>query len=297
MDADSITIQSVIINSGGSTIKSQGFIFSLYNANSKEIFKDSMIYSNSLPAFSGLIKYPYNVGVYKVKAFVINAGGIAYSKEKTIQAPMGKPIVVLDSVFVINTDTFYARAHQLDTLNRKIIKAGFCFSTSTSPDTSKSLVYVNSKDSIMKKLMRYSSSNTVVYVRAFAINASGISYSNEISFTTWKKPSAQSCSGGGGGNIVSSFINSSNFLELRLKDTVNLYTTGFNMNWFCNRSGFTYTNSSKVKIISSACNQWAWPRNMSQNVKFLATGVYTITATTSDGVSGRVCTIDAVVKP
>jgi hypothetical protein len=293
---DSILITSKILNIGSSSVTSQGFKIKLKNRFNSIIYDDSIINTDINSGFY-LADIESN-GKYYFTAYATNQYGMSFSNTTYFQAPQGRPKIKLDSAFSFHLDSFKLLAQILDSSGFNIIQRGFCYSfSSTNPDTSATVIITNNNLNILKINGFTSTRNSTCYVRAFARNSKGIQYSNALNFLTYKSPNTQYCTGRSGGNINSNLNSTNGYIEMKIKDTLNLNTTGSSMNWFCSRSGWTFDNSSKVQTLSNLCSQNSYPPNMSTSVKFTSTGVFTVTATTTDGVTTRTCVTDILVNP
>jgi len=127
---------------------------------------------------------------YYVRAYAINSEGTSYGDNITFTTENDMPEVVTSSVSSITTDAV-AEGEVTDEGSSSVTERGICWSTSPNPTTA------DTHDSNGTGIGTYSvnltglTSNTTYYVRAYAINSSGTSYGDNISFTT--APDAGDC--------------------------------------------------------------------------------------------------------
>ena len=69
-----------------------------------------------------------------------------------------------------------------------ITNKGVCWSTSANPTISNSIVSAGAGSSSYNAVLSGLTTNTLYYVRAFAVNATGTSYGNQLTFTTTSSP-------------------------------------------------------------------------------------------------------------
>lgn len=169
---------------------------------------------------------------YYVRSYAKNEAGISYS-EDAVFTTLAITVPILGNVTYENVGrtTAYVSATITDTGNTSITECGFCWSTNPYPT-----IYDNSVScevgTTFKTKLQDLPLLTTVYVRAFAINAKGTGYSDDVSFITtdtdidiWDGSSvATKFEGGMGTESDPIIINSAAQLKL-LADNVNGGTT------------------------------------------------------------------------
>lgn len=104
-----------------------------------------------------------------------------------------KPVVNMTSAESTGGSTAYFKGAIVSIGSARVTRHGFCWSTSEQPDVNSTTI-CNLGDCASPKDFEYSAANlqpeTRYYVRAFAENAEGISYSNQVSFQTTNNPEA-----------------------------------------------------------------------------------------------------------
>lgn len=119
--------------------------------------------------------------IYSIVAYAGN--NVSYSLNTTI-TPVIQAIVSTISPSLIGTKTVTISSTIISNGGASITERGFCWSTNTSPTNSNSKVINMSEIDNFSETLTGLNPNSIYYVRAYAINSKGISYGNEISFTT-----------------------------------------------------------------------------------------------------------------
>ena len=178
---DGATLSSRTANNGNSAILENGFCWSEYGTPTVDNDKVSCsVATNFGTAITGLT----DGTTYYVRAWARNAMGLAYSEEVTFKTiAITPPEVSTPQILNVNMNWATAQASVLSTGNTKLDDAGFCLSTSPTPtifDEKYSLGKVTELSVKFEGLTK----STTYYIRAYAENSAGLSYSNEVSFTT-----------------------------------------------------------------------------------------------------------------
>ncbi|QIE59003.1 hypothetical protein G5B37_05330 [Rasiella rasia] len=92
--------------------------------------------------------------------------------------------ISVSPVVLIEGDVASSGASIIDSGNSAITKKGICWDTSPNPDLTNFTTTDGNGSTSFTSVMENLAFNTVYYVRAYAENATGVAYSDEISFTT-----------------------------------------------------------------------------------------------------------------
>ena len=188
---------------------------------------------------------------YFVKAFAKNAMGIAYSEMLTFTtSAITKPMLSEVVVNNVGKTTAYVSSAVVDKGNTELTEYGFCWSTGPSPtiyDNIYTVYDVNQRKTAVvppSDIIEFNSKltdlpgQTTIYVRSYAKNEKGTSYSNDAMFTTtdvdvdiWDGSVASKFGGGSGTESDPIIINEAAQLAL-LSQKVNEGTTYANVH-FC----------------------------------------------------------------
>lgn len=123
---------------------------------------------------------------YHVRAYATNLAGTAYGADIPFTTLALAPSLTTTAVSSIKAKSAVSGGSITSDGGSRITARGICWSTSTNPTTA-----TNKSSDGTTGIGSYSNSfqallpNTTYYVRAFATNAVGTSYGNEISFTTY----------------------------------------------------------------------------------------------------------------
>lgn len=123
--------------------------------------------------------------IYYVKAYAVNYKGTAFSNEISFHTlPIEIPVVA--TAAIINFDTYYAvcGGNVLSDGGASIMEKGVCWSTEPLPDLQDQYTAEGPGGGEFTSYITDLVPETIYYVRAYATNAIGTSYGNEVSFIT-----------------------------------------------------------------------------------------------------------------
>ena len=176
----------VILGKGGATITKRG----IYYAKSKEILvslqKDSVVSVMETDSFVCKLTQLDSITTYYVQAFVVNEFGLSLGKVDSLKTTDGKPIVGA----VERVSVGYTEARLKATVNAEgdsaVTLRGFCYGTSTNLSIDRNdTIHCGDGIGEFSGLLAHLQSEKQYYVKAFAINSLGVSYSsNSFAFTT-----------------------------------------------------------------------------------------------------------------
>ena len=204
---------SFITSDGNGLITSKGIC---YSKTANPTIQDSVILCGT-----GSVSFDtsiYNLSTnskYYIRAFAINSAGTVYGNEveETTLVDLVMPQI---STSAINNITFTSASSGGFAINAgggTITSKGICYDTSSNPTTANSVINagIGSVDFISN--LSGLNSGTKYYLRAFVVNELGMSYGNEISFTTtaYSRPNVSTSSATNitqttstvGGNVIS----------------------------------------------------------------------------------------------
>lgn len=156
-------------------------------------------YTSSL---TGLLKNT----TYFVRAYATNSIGTGYSSQITFttsDSPM-LPNVTIQDITSITPSSANVGGGIASIGNTNILQYGHCWSINTNPTTADAKTTLGSKSSIgtYNSVLNYLLPGTTYYVRAYATNEGGTTYSTESSFTTLPTPVPPSLTTGTVSNIT-----------------------------------------------------------------------------------------------
>lgn len=189
MPASSITVTTAvsggeIISDGGYPIIEKGIVWGMSpNPNLSDL---QTIDGNGSGAFVSNMALLSGNRTYYVRAYARNQLGVGYGNEISFTTLPVLPSVVSTLPVVFYKDTMaFGQGKVIDYGGGSLSEFGVVFSTSPNPTIAdrKSVRPVISLDSFYARCTSLLS-NTTYYVKAYAINEAGVSYGDEISFTT-----------------------------------------------------------------------------------------------------------------
>lgn len=122
---------------------------------------------------------------YYVRAFATNTDGTAYGDELSFTTKdLTVPTISTAVVSNITTTTAISGGDISDDGGMSILERGVCFSLAADPTTADTCVSEGTGAGNYIALMTGLTSNTLYHVRAYATNALGTSYGNDLTFTT-----------------------------------------------------------------------------------------------------------------
>jgi len=185
------TFNGSLIDNGNLTVTERGFVASLSPNPDINDFKD-VSNGNGLGSYSINVNgLPPNTKFY-VRAYAINSLGVGYGNEVNFTTANNMSLATINTVPISNLTKTSARSgiDIQSTGNSTITEAGIVYSTSPNPNLLDNLLKVNSINGAGQYSLDISglSQNTTYYVKSFAENSVGITYGNEILFTTATDP-------------------------------------------------------------------------------------------------------------
>jgi uncharacterized protein (TIGR02145 family) len=124
---------------------------------------------------------------YYVRAYATNSEGTAYGEQKTfttrvVQATL--PTVTTGGIADITTSTASCPCQVTDDGGAEVTARGACWSTSEEPTTADAKTEDGTGTGSYTSELTSLTPNTTYYVRAYASNAEGTAYGNQVTFTT-----------------------------------------------------------------------------------------------------------------
>jgi hypothetical protein len=152
---------------------------------------------------------------YYVRAYATNSAGTAYGSEKTLTTQATLPTVTTGEVSNITQTSARGSGNVTNEGGAEVTERGVCWGTSHNPTISGSHASNGTGTGGFTVNMTGLTANTHYYVRAYAKNSAGVSYGNEVDFTTAQNVSAptvttsqvtnvQQTTATGGGNVTNS---------------------------------------------------------------------------------------------
>ena len=178
------TLSSTVTDNGKGKISDAGFCYSL---NSNPTTADNKVSCGAATGTFGKTITGLNQNsTYHVRAYAINEAGIAYSADVTFTTmEVTEPTLSNVSVSNISNTSVQLDAKVSSTGNGTLTDAGFVYSTAHYPTLSDNKLSCGKTATLSSKATGLTP-ETTYYVRAYATNEKGTSYSSEKEFKTAK---------------------------------------------------------------------------------------------------------------
>jgi len=198
----SASLASSVTSDGHGTITDAGFVYSTTSGPTVSGSKKSC--GAKTGEFSAQITGLKDGTKYYVRSYVTNESGTGYGEEVSFTTT-AISVPTLSSVTLgtvtYESASFTAKVTALN--NGTLADAGFVYSTSQTPDLNSSKISCGKVADLSGKAVSLKAS-TIYYVRAYATNEKGTSYSAQASFTTGAAPSIPSVTTGSASSVTSS---------------------------------------------------------------------------------------------
>lgn len=179
----SAIVTGSITSDGGAYISECGIVYN--TSGDPTISNNKVLTSERSGTFQCNLTDLQDQSTYYVRAYAINEKGVAYGEEKsfTTQA-LSLPTVSLSSIANISYTSAIVTGEVSDDGKSIVSERGVVYSTLQNPTTSDYIVQCGSGLGTFTCDLKNLDDNTTYYIRVYAINEKGISYSNEEAFKT-----------------------------------------------------------------------------------------------------------------
>jgi hypothetical protein len=176
-----------IINDGGSPIKLRGVCWST-SENPTTGANQNSTDSSSIGLFSSRLTGLTANKKYYARAFAVNNLGTAYGEQVSFTTlPASLPVINTSSPAGITRNTVTIGGSIPDDGGSSIISRGICWSGSPDPTADQNSKTENGSGiGNFEVVITGLNAGKIYYARAYAINSPGISYGNQVTFTTLK---------------------------------------------------------------------------------------------------------------
>lgn len=193
----SITLNSAlgggnVTSDGGSSVTSRGLCWSISpNPTTTDMHTTD---GNGVGSFNSSITGLNQGTTYYVRAYAVNNTGTGYSAQSSFMTLSPNfPTVTLNSITSITVSSAAGGGNVSSDGGASVTARGICWSTSLNPTTSNAHTSDGSGLGSFSSSLTGLNAATLYYVRAYATNSAGTSYSSQSSFTT-SSPSLPSVS-------------------------------------------------------------------------------------------------------
>ena len=174
----SFKVASEITDNGGAEVTEKGFCYSTTEYPTVDDTKKTVDGDD----FEVTIDELASATTYYVRAYAINSVGTSYSEQVSV-----KTLAVLATVADVTSSNITGSSFKVSseiTFNggAEVTEKGFCYSTTENPTVESSKKVVDGDD--FETTIDELANGTKYYVRAYAVNSVGVSYSRNITITT-----------------------------------------------------------------------------------------------------------------
>jgi hypothetical protein len=180
----SVTSGGNITSDGGSSITIRGIVWDI-SSNPTIILSTKTNDGSGIGVFNSSISSLKPATTYYIRAYATNTIGTSYGNEVIFKTKVGLPKVTTDVASLITPESATSGGNVTSDGGSSIISNGIVWSETTNPtislktktiNTGKLGAFINKIDSLIP--------DKTYYIRAYATNAIGTSYGNEVIFKT-----------------------------------------------------------------------------------------------------------------
>lgn len=171
-----------ISSDGGASITSRGICWSTTSNPTTADSKSSSGTGSGM--FSGIMTGLLMDKTYYVRAFATNSAGTAYGNEISFTTQNGAITLTTSAATLVKALSATVGGNVASDGGSAVSQRGVCWSTSPNPTLTDEKITVGTGAGTFSSSLSGLSPQKTYYVRAFATNAAGTVYGNEINFTT-----------------------------------------------------------------------------------------------------------------
>lgn len=178
--SETATVYASVTSDGGSEVTERGFVWSKKTGPTLEN-AESIKSGSGAGNFSATLTDLSIDTEYYLRAYAINAIGLTYGEEVTFKTKAGRPEVTLIAVGDVTNVSAKVSASVTDQGTAEVTERGAVWSTAANPTiaNSKKIASEAGAGSYSVTISENLAFGSTYYVRAYAINKNGVSYSNE----------------------------------------------------------------------------------------------------------------------
>ncbi len=202
--------------------------------------------------------------LYHIRSYATNSSGTAYGEDVTFTT-LAKPILTKADLSGVTTSSVIIDDNISSDGGSPVIERGVCWSNSQTPTINDNKTTNGSGSGVFQVSVSGLMSNTSYYMRAYATNALGISYSNELKFKTFA--------------VID--IDGNGYHSVTFGDQVWL-TENLVTSKYSNGDLISTTSPTTLNISSEDTPKYQWPYYLDSNLTSTYGRYYTWYAATDD---------------
>jgi hypothetical protein len=184
-------VAGAVTADAGSAVSERGFCYS--TQNSPLITSDTIRAGSGLGTFNGTLRNLTPNTTYYFRSYAVNGGGVAYGLVLSLQTPvLALASINTRAVYGISNTIAYSGGTVTSDGGSSITQRGVVFDTVAGPTLTSNQTNDGTGTGSYTSLMTGLAPSTTYYVRAYANNALGTAYGNELSFITTAQASGPS---------------------------------------------------------------------------------------------------------
>lgn len=173
----------VVTYAGGAAVIAKGLCYS--TSENPTIENSTIVSGTGVGAFTGELTGLMSNTTYHVRAFATNDVGTDYGEERVFTTlPFLIPSIEAVGATDITYYSFTCGGNVTDSGTYAVTARGLCYSSTPNPTISNQYIALGTGTGVFSYTFTDLAPNTTLYVRAYAINAVGIAYSEQMAIST-----------------------------------------------------------------------------------------------------------------
>lgn len=178
----SVVISGEVVSDGGKEVTDRGFVWST-DPNPQITGFNVSLGSGIGIIISDIIELEAGT-TYYIRAYAINELGIAFGEEKTFTTTIVAPVITTTAISNITSTTATSGGEITFNGGSPVTARGICWSLNPNPTIADSKTENGTGSGLFTSELSNLLAGQEYFVRAYATNAAGTSYGNQIQFTT-----------------------------------------------------------------------------------------------------------------
>ena len=184
-------VAGAVTADAGSAVSERGFCYS--TQNSPSITSDTIRAGSGLGTFNGTLRNLTPNTTYYFRSYAVNGGGVAYGLVLSLQTPaLALASIQTNPIYGISNASAYSGGTIGSDGGSNVLQRGVVFDTVAGPTLASNQTNDGTGAGSYTSLMTGLAPSTTYYVRAYANNALGTAFGNELIFNTTTQASGPS---------------------------------------------------------------------------------------------------------
>ena len=184
-------VAGAVTADAGSAVSERGFCYS--TQNNPSITSDTIRAGSGLGTFNGTLRNLTPNTTYYFRSYAVNGGGVAYGLVLSLQTPaLALASIQTNPIYGISNASAYSGGTIGSDGGSNVLQRGVVFDTVAGPTLASNQTNDGTGAGSYTSLMTGLAPSTTYYVRAYANNALGTAFGNELIFNTTTQASGPS---------------------------------------------------------------------------------------------------------